>query len=282
MSTALLAAVTRAMPDGTEGYEGTAAAGFRAAGNRILWTGDAGLGASLDDMIAWERHIDRTATTRHPSTDAFPPPHRSQAVPRPPTASAWPAAPNTAVPSPATAALSAAGAATASMWPASASRSWSCSTICRTPPLPPWTSSPPPSTTRRQPSSPPPRHRPGSAPIPTPPRPCPPASRQQGMAGCACATATRRNCWSCKPTAPQARTATASVPLPKAFGIDRPGENTSTRLLPVPPGTPAPDITGATAAAELDAALTVEDAGGVPYGAFSGMLGLAAWRCSLP
>ena len=26
----------------------------------MIWTGDAGLGASLDDMIAWERHIDAT------------------------------------------------------------------------------------------------------------------------------------------------------------------------------------------------------------------------------
>ncbi len=60
MATALLAADTRAMPDGTEGYEGTPAGGFRPAENRILWTGDAGLGASLDDMIAWERHIDAT------------------------------------------------------------------------------------------------------------------------------------------------------------------------------------------------------------------------------
>ena len=60
MESALLAADTRAMPDGTEGYEGTQAGGFRAAENRILWTGDAGLGASLDDMIAWERHIDAT------------------------------------------------------------------------------------------------------------------------------------------------------------------------------------------------------------------------------
>ena len=48
------------MPDGTEGYEGTQATGFRPAVNRILWTGDAGLGASLDDMIAWERSIDAT------------------------------------------------------------------------------------------------------------------------------------------------------------------------------------------------------------------------------
>jgi D-aminopeptidase len=60
METALLAADTRAMPDGTEGYEGSVAKGFRAAENRVVWTGDAGLGASLDDMIAWERHIDAT------------------------------------------------------------------------------------------------------------------------------------------------------------------------------------------------------------------------------
>ena len=60
MESALLAADTGAMPDGTQGYEGTQATGFRAAENRILWTGDAGLGASLDDMIAWERHIDAT------------------------------------------------------------------------------------------------------------------------------------------------------------------------------------------------------------------------------
>lgn len=60
MASALLAADTRAMPDGTEGYEGSQATGFRAAENRIIWTGDAGLGASLDDMIAWERYIDAT------------------------------------------------------------------------------------------------------------------------------------------------------------------------------------------------------------------------------
>jgi D-aminopeptidase len=60
MASAILAADTRAMPDGTEGYEGSQATGFRPAKNRIVWTGDAGLGASLDDMIAWERHIDAT------------------------------------------------------------------------------------------------------------------------------------------------------------------------------------------------------------------------------
>ena len=58
MGSAILAADTAAMPDGTLGYEGTPAQGYRAAENRILWTGDAGIGASLDDMIAWERFID--------------------------------------------------------------------------------------------------------------------------------------------------------------------------------------------------------------------------------
>jgi D-aminopeptidase len=60
MGSALLAADTSAMPDGTVGYEVTSTGGYRAAENHILWTGDAGLGASLDDMIAWERCIDAT------------------------------------------------------------------------------------------------------------------------------------------------------------------------------------------------------------------------------
>lgn len=60
MDTAFLAADTTAMPDGTVGYEGSTAIGHRPAENRVIWTGDAGLGASLDDMVAWERHIDAT------------------------------------------------------------------------------------------------------------------------------------------------------------------------------------------------------------------------------
>ncbi len=60
MEGSLLAADTRALPDGTEGYEGMLAGGHRPAENRVLWTGDAGLAASLDDMIAWERHVDAT------------------------------------------------------------------------------------------------------------------------------------------------------------------------------------------------------------------------------
>jgi D-aminopeptidase len=60
MDSALLAADTAALPDGTQGYEGTQESGFRPAVNRVLWTGDAGIAASLDDMIAWEQHIDAT------------------------------------------------------------------------------------------------------------------------------------------------------------------------------------------------------------------------------
>jgi len=60
MATAQLCADTAAMPDGTLGYEGSLDGGFRPAVNNIVWTGDAGLGASLDDMIAWERFIDAT------------------------------------------------------------------------------------------------------------------------------------------------------------------------------------------------------------------------------
>ena len=60
MARALLAADTTALPDGAVGYEGSLDEGFRPAVNRILWTGDAGIAASLDDMIAWERFIDAT------------------------------------------------------------------------------------------------------------------------------------------------------------------------------------------------------------------------------
>ncbi|MGI4942585.1 MAG: D-aminopeptidase [Janthinobacterium lividum] len=65
MGSAMLAADTQSMPDGTVGYEGTQATGFRPAVNRVLWTGDAGIGASLDDMIAWERYVDAARDDVH-------------------------------------------------------------------------------------------------------------------------------------------------------------------------------------------------------------------------
>lgn len=51
---------TSAVAGGTIGYEGTPADGFFPAPNNIVWTGDAGLAATLEDMIAWERFIDAT------------------------------------------------------------------------------------------------------------------------------------------------------------------------------------------------------------------------------
>ena len=58
MPSALLCPETSAMPDGTIGYEGSLEDGWRPAVNRLHWTGDAGIAASLDDMIAWEQAID--------------------------------------------------------------------------------------------------------------------------------------------------------------------------------------------------------------------------------
>ncbi len=60
METAVLTADTSRPADGTVGYEGNAAVGYFPATNRIFWTGDAGISASLHDMLAWERHIDAT------------------------------------------------------------------------------------------------------------------------------------------------------------------------------------------------------------------------------
>jgi D-aminopeptidase len=42
------------------GYDGSYATGWIPAVNRSYWSGDAGICASLDDMIAWERFIDAT------------------------------------------------------------------------------------------------------------------------------------------------------------------------------------------------------------------------------
>ena len=60
MEGAEFTAETGDLPGGAVGYEGTLATGWRPGINRIHWTGDAGLCASIADMIAWERFIDRT------------------------------------------------------------------------------------------------------------------------------------------------------------------------------------------------------------------------------
>ncbi|OCP00483.1 MULTISPECIES: D-aminopeptidase [unclassified Ensifer] len=60
MQTAALTPDTSLPPDGIAGYEGNETSGYFEAVNRIYWAGDAGVSASLDDMLAWECFIDRT------------------------------------------------------------------------------------------------------------------------------------------------------------------------------------------------------------------------------
>lgn len=60
MKTAELTADTRHPADDVVGYEGNDATGFFPAANGIFWIGDAGISASLDDMLAWETFIDAT------------------------------------------------------------------------------------------------------------------------------------------------------------------------------------------------------------------------------
>lgn len=60
MHDARLASDTMAPLNGTVGHEGNSSVGWFPATNRIVWTGDAGVAATLDDMLAWELFIDRT------------------------------------------------------------------------------------------------------------------------------------------------------------------------------------------------------------------------------
>lgn len=60
MKTAVLSPDARQPLDGVIGYEGNDEIGFLPADNGVYWFGDAGISASLDDMLAWEVHIDAT------------------------------------------------------------------------------------------------------------------------------------------------------------------------------------------------------------------------------
>lgn len=60
MKTTVLTADTRHPEDGVVGYEGSDATGFFPAKNAIYWIGDAGISASLSDMLAYESWIDAT------------------------------------------------------------------------------------------------------------------------------------------------------------------------------------------------------------------------------
>lgn len=60
MSSASLCPNTFGHPQPCLGYEGDEEHGFRPAINRIEWAGDAGIVASLADMIAYEQYLDRS------------------------------------------------------------------------------------------------------------------------------------------------------------------------------------------------------------------------------
>lgn len=59
MKTALLCANTAGHPLPCVGYEGDEKYGYVPAINRIEWSGDAGIVASLSDMVAYEKYLDR-------------------------------------------------------------------------------------------------------------------------------------------------------------------------------------------------------------------------------
>lgn len=60
MATAALSPDTSIQLDEVVGYEGNDEVGFLPAKSAINWFGDSGIAASLDDMLAWEAHIDAT------------------------------------------------------------------------------------------------------------------------------------------------------------------------------------------------------------------------------
>ena len=63
MATATLSADTSLQLDEVVGYEGNDEVGFLPARSAITWFGDSGVAASLDDLLAWETHIDNTRGT---------------------------------------------------------------------------------------------------------------------------------------------------------------------------------------------------------------------------
>lgn len=60
MSSACLPANTAGHPQPCVGYEGDEHNGYQPAVNRIEWSGDAGIVASLTDMVAYEQYLDRS------------------------------------------------------------------------------------------------------------------------------------------------------------------------------------------------------------------------------
>ena len=64
MNSAFVGADTSLHPKHCQGYEGNAELGYFPAINRIEWAGDAGICASLNDMVAYEKSLDRSWTAK--------------------------------------------------------------------------------------------------------------------------------------------------------------------------------------------------------------------------
>ena len=60
MSTAALCPNTNGLPLPVRGYEGNEDVGYFVSTNRIEWAGDAGIAASLEDMINYETYLDKS------------------------------------------------------------------------------------------------------------------------------------------------------------------------------------------------------------------------------
>ena len=64
MRTAKFATDSAIYPSDCSGYEGNFESGFFAAVNRSHWIGDAGISASLEDMIAWECYLQESSMSK--------------------------------------------------------------------------------------------------------------------------------------------------------------------------------------------------------------------------
>ena len=162
-----------------------------------------------------------------------------------------------------------------------ASRSSSCSTICRTRTTRRWTCSPPcwARSGRRR-----------AAALPAPDWLGAYTEPETGLAvrielprtgRCVCATAISRTGSTCRPTARRATRACGCSPAMAACGWTG---RTRTKAHACAPATaqPARDVAGRYRCEELDAELTVADAGGVLYGGFSGFLGQGRMETARP
>ena len=256
---------TSRVPGGTVGYEGSVETGFRPAFNRICWTGDAGLSASLDDMIAWERSIDATRDDQRGIYSRLSAPaffrdggqaaygfglSRAPLLGHAATSHGgglrgWRSF---------RAYLAEARVSVVVMFNHMADARAAGLDLLRTllPPV-----------------------------APAPAVDVPTGRFEEPETGLAVRIQPGKLLYTTFPETMDEGSIAKVRALPDGLWMDRPNENQSTRLIPVH-GSPAADIEGVFHCAELGADLTCVNAGGVLYGAFSGFLGDGAMQALVP